>query len=302
MKQEKTSSAPNALLVCGFLGAGKTTFIVERIKSSSGRIAVLVNEFGDLGIDGTLIRLEGGLEVIELPGGCICCSQKDGLEKSVRTIAETIGPDELLIEPSGVAEASEVIKALTGEALTGVIRLDAVITIIDSSTFLDFSEPEAFGAFFLDQVTNADLVIANKTDIVSSAERERVAKRILELNPSALAVETSFCRLEAPVPSGRQKSIGSQGNFRPGMECVSIAPGQPVLRQQLDKFFSAVRDGSLGRVFRGKGLIRVAEGGLINFQFAGGTLSATPLNAEARSRIVLIGYNLDRKLINNFFE
>ncbi len=288
-------------MVCGFLGAGKTTFVVERIKNSRGRTAVLVNEFGALGIDGTLIRSEGGLDVVELPGGCICCSQKEGLGKSVRSIAETIGPDLLLIEPSGVAEASEVIKTLTDEALAGVIRLDAVITVIDASTFFDFSQPEAFGAFFLDQVQNADLIVVNKTDIVSPAEGERVARRILELNPSAVAVETSFCRLEAPLPSWRQKSVRSEGSFGPAMECVSITPESPISQQQMKKFSLALSSGEFGRLFRAKGLVRGADGGLINFQFAGGAMSATPFNQEVRSRIVLIGYNLDRKRINEFF-
>ncbi len=301
MEQGKTSSLPSALLVCGFLGAGKTTFIVERIKNSGGKTAVLVNEFGDLGIDGTLIRSEGGLDVIELPGGCICCSMKEGLEKSVRSIAQTIGPDVLLIEPSGVAEASEVIKTLTDEALAGVIRLDAVITLIDSSTFLDFSQPDAFGSFFLDQVSNADLIVVNKIDVVSPAELERVAGRIRELNPSALSVETSFCRLEAPLPSGRQKSVRAEGNFGPAMEYASITPGQPISRQQLENFSYALSAGQFGRIFRAKGLIRVADGGMINFQFAGGTISALPFNAEVGSRIVLIGYDLDRKRINGFF-
>lgn len=300
-RPEKASSVPSALLVCGFLGAGKTTFILERIKSSTGRTAVLVNEFGSLGIDGTLIRSKGGLDVIELPGGCICCTQKDGLVNSVRSIADNIGPDFLLIEPSGVAEASQITSALTDQTLSGVIRLDAVITIIDSSTFLEYSQPEAFGDFFLDQVMSADLIIVNKTDLVSPAEREQIVRRIVELNPSAMPVESSFCRYEAPLPAGREKSVSCAAGFGPAMECVGITPGLPISRQQLEKFSIALSAGEFGRVFRVKGLITIAEGGLIDLQFAGGALSSTPFSEEVRPRIVLIGYNLDRKRIGDFF-
>src|SRR5690606_25325624 len=129
------------------------------LKSARGRAAVLVNEFGSLGIDGSLIRSAGGIDVVEMPGGCICCSQQAGLVESIATIREEIRPDLLLIEPSGVAEASEVLKVLAAPALAGVIRLDAVITVLDASTFFEFSDPEAFGSFFLDQITHADLLL-----------------------------------------------------------------------------------------------------------------------------------------------
>jgi G3E family GTPase len=296
------SSVPSALLVCGFLGAGKTTFILEQIRSFGRRTAVLVNEFGDLGVDGTVIRSRGGLDVIELPGGCICCSMKDELAKSIRTVAEDIRPDVLLIEPSGVAEASEVIAVLTDKALSSAIRLDAVITIIDVSTFLDFSEPDAFGAFFLDQVTNADLIICNKTDLISLSERDQVARRIFELNPSALAVETSFCKVSTPLPSGRNKEIRFAGSFGPAMECVGIDAVEDISQNQLEKFTLALSGGELGKVYRAKGLVKVADGGCTNLQYSGGAVSLTPFAEQARSRIVLIGYDLDRKRIREFFE
>src|SRR6185369_7745825 len=124
-------------LVGGFLGAGKTTFILEQLKSAGTRVAVLVNEFGKLGIDGALIRLQGGIEVIELPGGCICCSQKEGLLESVRSVARQVAPELLLIEPSGVAEISELLQLLSDPSLAGVIRLDTVITVLDCETFLE---------------------------------------------------------------------------------------------------------------------------------------------------------------------
>jgi len=84
------------------------------------------------------------------------------------------------------------------------------------------------------------------------------------------------------------------------MECVSVAPGAPMSEQQLERFSLALSAGEFGRVFRAKGLIKVAEGGQINLQFAGGAISATPFNEEVRSRIVLIGYNLDRERISEF--
>jgi G3E family GTPase len=298
---ETASSPLNTLLVCGFLGAGKTTFILEQLKSARGRTAVLVNEFGALGIDGSLIRCAEGIDVVELPGGCICCSRKDGLQESIRTIREEIRPDRLLIEPSGIAEVSEVLKVLADETLAGVIRLDAVVTILDASTFLDFSDPEAFGTFFLDQVINADLVVVNKADIVSPAELDQVTKRLFELNPAALEVQTAFCRMEEPLPSGRDRELRSFGRTGPTMECVSVVPGMPLSEQQLNNLTSALSEGRFGRVFRGKGFLPLPGGGWINLQIVGRTLTVTPLHDEVQSRLTLIGCDLDGNRVREFF-
>ncbi|MEN6441592.1 MAG: CobW family GTP-binding protein [Syntrophobacter sp.] len=301
-RTEKTSSALGTLLICGFLGAGKTTFIMEQIKNTLGRTAVLVNEFGDLGVDGSLIDSRNGVHVVEVPGGCICCGQQEGLVESIRTIAEQVRPDALLIEPSGIAQASEVIKVLEGGALSDVVRLDAVITIVDSSSFLEFSKPETFGTFFLDQVTNADMIIMNKTDLSSPNELERVSRRVFELNPSALTVEAAFCRMESPLPSGRnRKTVLSLGKFGLGMECFSMVPEQPLSTNRLDQFTSALIEGKFGQVFRGKGILLNPEGGWVNWQIVGKTVSATPLQKEVQPRLTLIGYELDRNGVSQFF-
>jgi G3E family GTPase len=296
----ETSHGLGTLLVCGFLGAGKTTFIMEHIKTTGGRTAVLVNEFSDLGVDGQLIQSKNGVHVIEVPGGCICCGQQKDLTENIRKIAEHVRPDMLLIEPSGIAQASGVIMALEDEALAGLVRLDAVIAVIDASTFLEFSEPDFFGTFFLDQVTNADLIVVNKIDMVSPAEREQVSRRVSVLNPSALSVETTFCQIESPLPSGRNRKVLALGNFSLGMECFSMVPGQPNSKERLDQFASAVTKGDFGRVFRAKGIVESPDGEWINLQIVGENVSVTPFHEEARSRITLIGFDLDRTQIRRF--
>ncbi|MEM5786232.1 MAG: GTP-binding protein [Syntrophobacteraceae bacterium] len=302
MKMEQEKPLLGTLLVCGFLGAGKTTFIMEQLKATRGRTAVLVNEFGDLGVDGSLIQSKGGVDVVEVPGGCICCGQQEGLMESIRKIAGQIRPDTLLIEPSGIAQASGVLQVLEDKTLSDVIRLDAVITVIDASTFMEFSQPETFGTFFLDQVTNAELIIINKTDLISDEERQKVSRRVLTLNPSALTVETAFCRMEGPLPSGRSAKARSLGTFSLGMECFSIVPGQPLSKDLLDRFTSALTEGSFGRVYRAKGILPCPENGLVNIQIVGETVSVTPFQEEVQPRLTLIGFNLDRERVSRLFS
>jgi G3E family GTPase len=236
-------------LVCGFLGAGKTTFILDQLKRAGSKVVVLVNEFGKLGIDGELVRIRGGVDVVELPGGCVCCSQKEGLAASIRTISEEIRPELLLIEPSGIAEASEVLKVLAAGTSAGMIRLGAVITIVDAETFLEYSEPEAFGPFFLDQMENADIVVVNKTDLVGEDELSAIEGRLGEICPGALVLKTEYCRIEFKIPGERLKDgIVSHVSHLP-FECLSVMPPDDVPADRLKQFLTRV-DGAFGRIMR----------------------------------------------------
>lgn len=289
-------------LVCGFLGAGKTTFILEQLKSVEGRVAVLVNEFGELGIDGALIRLKGGIDVVEIPGGCICCSQKQGLEESIRRIACKLSPELLLIEPSGVAELSELLKVLAEPSLSGVIRLDAVITVIDAETFLEFSEPEAFGLFFIDQVQNADLILANRADLVTPEQFALVEERVATLSPGALLVRTEFCRLEGAIPHFPHRSRTLSPRAPLGIDCLSVAPTKSFSEEELSRLLAEIEQGRFGRIMRGKGLLNVAGGGWFNLQIVSGRTTTERLAGSVPPRLTLIGFDLKTDELRTFLS
>jgi len=266
-------------------------------------VAVLVNEFGKLGIDGALIRLQGGIEVIELPGGCICCSQKEGLLESVRSVARQVAPELLLIEPSGVAEISELLQLLSDPSLAGVIRLDTVITVLDCETFLEYAEPDAFGLFFLDQVRCADLILANRADLVTPQVLEAIEARVAALNPQALLVRTEFCRLDGPLPSGRTRSLpsGRHGALL-GIDCLSLVPTRPFSGQGLAALLAELARGRFGRIMRGKGFIEVAELGWLNLQVVAGKATLTPLSVPMEPRLTLIGFGLQPEALAAFLK
>jgi G3E family GTPase len=289
-------------LVSGFLGAGKTTFIMEQLNRSGARVAVLVNEFGELGIDGALIRSRGGIDVVELPGGCICCSQKEGLAESVLRIAAQLKPEFLLIEPSGIAESSEVLKVLTAPSLNGVIRLDAAIAVIDAETFLEFSAPDTFGTFFLDQITNADLILVNKTDLVAPATLMEIERRLKALRPGALLLKTAFCRMEEELPVGRGITTISSGGTLTQMECVSVEPGRAFSNRDLEVFLAELTGGGFGRVVRGKGFLQIEGKGWLNLQIVAGRVTLEPFPAGAEARLTLIGYDLDGGRLRDYFR
>jgi len=290
-----------AYLICGFLGAGKTTFILEYLKSAGSNVAVLVNEFGSLGIDGETIQTKGGVDVVEMPGGCVCCSQKQGLIASIKDIADHVMPDLLLVEPSGVAEASELIKALSDKSLDGIIRLDAVVTVIDATTFLEFAEPDAFGLFFLDQVENADMVIVNKIDLIGWPEIMAVEERVREINPQAFIAKTNYCHLDTALTPVRVKSevVSYKSDFR--FSSVSIEPDHALSHDTLERFLSDMIDGKFGKVFRAKGFLNIKNYGCVSIQTTPGRVSVELLGHDLAPRLVLIGHNLDEdSILNNF--
>jgi G3E family GTPase len=294
------------LLVGGFLGSGKTTCILQQLQNAGGRVAVLVNEFGTLGIDGDLIRSKGGsdgLDVVELPGGCICCSQQLGFLESIRSIAEKFAPELLLIEPSGVAEMSELLQVLSDPALDGVIRLDAVITIVDAETFLEYSEPEAFGLFFLDQVQSAEIVLINKADLVPAEELAAIETRVALLNPSATVLRTEFCVLERSLPQCGTRPVPELHHRAPlNFDCLSIPLDRTLSETALASLLETIADGRFGRVLRGKGFLELAGKGWVNLQLVSGRVRMAALPAPQAPRLTLIGLELKARELNTFLE
>ena len=288
-------------LVCGFLGAGKTTYILERLKDRSTRTAVLVNEFGTLGIDGQTIRTRGGIDVVEMAGGCICCSQRQGLVKSVTQIATEIKPDLLLIEPSGVAETSELLSALSDNELANIARCDGTITIIDATTFLDYCEPDSFGTFFLDQIVNADVILINKIDLVAQGTLDEIESRIKEINPGARVARTIHCRHgELPSRAGERSRCDSHRE-RMAFESMSLELHTVVSYERLERFLGRLASGDFGEILRVKGFVHVEGGEYVEVQATPAHFSIEAVQEPTPSRLVFVGRNLARSSLGRYF-
>lgn len=300
-KQSHTGKT-RTTLICGFLGAGKTTFIRNRLHQSGRSTAVLVNEFGTLGLDAAEIRQAGDLRVVELPGGCICCSQQLQLEEAILDIRRRFKPERLFIEPSGVAEASGILRVLTSTALKDQIVLDGVITVVDAETFLDYAEPEAFGTFFHDQIQNADLLLINKGDLVSSSHLDKVEQKILALNGRALVTATTFGQLAAVLPQRQRQEILSGMSSRPAWEHACLEPSIPLSIPALEAFGQKITAGCYGTIFRAKGLIPVDGGNDIELQVVGRRWKISEPAAVIAPRFICIGFDLQFQELEDFFS
>jgi len=158
-------------IISGFLGVGKTTAILELLanKPADQHWAVLVNEFGEIGIDGAMLASSGAL-VREVPGGCMCCVAGVPMMIGLNTLLAK-KPDRLLIEPTGLGHPAQIIATLTGEVYKEQLDLRAMVTLVDPRNLKDrrYTENENFR----DQAALADVLVAHKVDLCSERERSR---------------------------------------------------------------------------------------------------------------------------------
>lgn len=191
---EQSSNKTKIFLLAGFLGSGKTT-LLKRILSwetdLSGTV-VLVNEFGTVGIDGTLLE-NSGLDVIELTSGCICCTLKFELVRTLKMIWNRFRPQRLLLEATGVAEPKAVVEILRQPEFAEKMVVEKIITVLDIHFWI---ERENFGQFFMNQVTQADLVLLNKIDTVEKAQVSLALQEIRNTIPEALVLPSLFCEID----------------------------------------------------------------------------------------------------------
>ena len=179
-------------VVCGLLGSGKTTFIRNFVTGSSEKTVVLVNDFGKTGIDGEIFSA-GGIESVELPSGCVCCTLKFDLITTIHRIVKQFSPGHLLIEPSGVASPSGVLEALESVGIGPA----SVIGIVDATEFTELYDSGMYGSFFQDQIVNSDVILVNKTDLADESAIAAAERLIGSINPRAIQFRTVNARIDA---------------------------------------------------------------------------------------------------------
>ena len=182
-------------VVCGLLGAGKTAFIRNFVTGRPEKTVVLVNDFGKAGIDGEIFSADG-IESVELPSGCVCCTLKFDLITTIQRIMKRFSPEHLLIEPSGVASPSGVLEALES---AGVGRT-TVIGIVDATEVTELYESGMYGSFFEDQIVNSDIILVNKTDLTDESAIAAAERLIGSVNPLAVLLRTMKAVISIPLP------------------------------------------------------------------------------------------------------
>lgn len=292
--------------ICGFLGSGKTTLMRRIIDERGGRepMAVIVNEFGAVGVDGALLSGKH-VDMIEISSGCLCCTLKGSLVNALEELRDKKGVERVVIEATGVAQPAEMLDVLADPALEGV-RIGPMVTVVDVAKFSGLRR--VLGGFYLAQVQRADVLLLNKTDLSTPEQLARVREDIIALNPRATVVTTERCNVElsmvldksasrAPEPSALEQGLASPA---PAASFVSfiVPAGFDAERGRVEAFFKALPP----EMVRAKGFMRI-DGEVRTVQYAAGQLEITAAaNPRGLSMVFISSAEPDRATTQAAFE
>jgi G3E family GTPase len=188
-------------VVTGFLGSGKTTLINHILQGQHGKkIAVIVNEFGEIGIDGQLMISEQDEQLVEFNNGCLCCTVRGDLVRTLEDLAQRADLDAVLVETTGLADPAPVASTfIVADEIKSKFSLDAFVTVVDArnlhQNLQDSHEAQ-------EQISFADIILINKTDLVLIEETIRAEQQIRSLNPIAKIYHSEFGVVDLPLILG----------------------------------------------------------------------------------------------------
>jgi len=256
-----SGNSVQALVVSGFLGAGKTTLVrhlLEDAQAQGVRIAVVSNEFGELGIDQALLGNQDNY--VELEGGCVCCKLSDELVTTLQRIREDVHPDRIVVETSGVALPFDTLLNFWREPVSEWIGecLSAVVVNAEQVT-----EGRDLEGTFEQQVSSADLLILNKLDLVHSEQHEQVYERVRLLAPGTPIVPAVHARVSTPVlfppdPGNRSTRAGTPSTPEPHTH-EAFEAEECVIEQGIDPE-TLIRRIQSRHALRAKGFVQTSDG------------------------------------------
>jgi cobalamin biosynthesis protein CobW len=188
-----------ALVVSGFLGAGKTTLVkhlIEDARQQGFRLAVVSNEFGELGIDRALLQEEGGPGYVELEGGCVCCQLSGELLKTLQNLWETLHPDRIVVETSGVALPFETLMTFWREPVSEWVGESLAVVVVNAEQVAEGRDLEGT---FEQQISSADLVVLNKIDLVPEDSLPRLPLMLQAMAPGAPMLRSIQGRIDSTI-------------------------------------------------------------------------------------------------------
>lgn len=294
------------LVVSGFLGAGKTTFIKELASRTGKKFVILENEYGALGIDGDLLK-EAGMgsdNIWEMSSGCICCSKKGDFAASILTIANTINPEYLIIEPTGVGMLSNVISHIKKVEYER-IQILSPITIVDGESIHRYRQE--FGEIYDDQIRSSGQVLISKMEKSGYEQRLSTVEQIKAINPDASIVSEHY----TSMPKSWWDNVLLKlldGNFLIKETDEISTNFDSIILENVSMFnpsefvylLEDIIRGFYGNIIRAKGEFMIGSIGL-KFDLVDNKYSILSCDTIDKSSLVFIGKDINKKKLEKKF-
>ncbi len=283
------------LLITGFLGAGKTTFLRRVIDQIDKKFAILMNEFGDVGIDTQIIKGKN-INIQELLGGCVCCSLSGEFEAAIKEIIQNYKPEIIIVETTGVAEPDALVLEISENMPE--VQLDSTITIADADSLIRFPQLGRTGS---SQIEMADIILLNKIDLVTHEQLQEVKDKLRHLNKKAPLLETDFCNVDINYILGTpriKKSLKPVGKHESLFESFTVKFPKPVDRKEFEEFLHNLPQ----EVYRLKGFVPFTNKKTYLLSYVAGRYDFEEMQGE--HELVFIGENILKlkDIINNSFS
>lgn len=311
----------------GFLGAGKTMLIKKLISESlsNEKIVIIENEFGEVGIDGTILR-KCSIQVEEINSGCICCSIVGDFKNAILEVINKYNPRRIIIEPSGVGKLSEIISVCKEKELKDRMKINMVITVVDVLKYNMYISN--FSEFYSDQIINAKTIILSRTQKASTDSIEKVTMAIRKLNTKANIITTSWDKLsgERIIEAAEKNLRGSlegevnllkkpTGNLsykiqnrltnhyaNEVFETWGVETPKRFCKGNLQNILSRLQDSRVyGTVLRAKGIVQTEEEEWMQFDYVPEEIQIKNTKPDYSGRLCIIGSNLNRNNIKKLF-
>lgn len=290
------------LLVSGFLGAGKTTFIKELAKNINLEFVVLENEYADIGVDKDFLD-EKNLNVWEMSEGCICCSMKGDFKSSIKRIYSEINPEYLIIEPTGVGMLSSIIENIR-EINNNDIEILSPLTLIDVTSFNEYLK--TFNSFFTDNLKNTGKVILTKLENSNYFEIENIKNEILKINNNLEIITDDYRNFqkewfgEILNKSIDNKIIDKNFSLKTHINLRTFSKENVNLKtmDELGLLLNRLVNGDFGKIYRAKGIVKI-DGYWGKFNLVYKNFEMEPIIDAKGTKIVIIGNNLDIENLKN---
>lgn len=306
----------------GFLGAGKTQLIKKLIEEGyyKEKIAIIENEFGEVSIDGAVLKRTNTL-VKEINSGCICCQVTGDFKESILDVVENCNVDRLLVEPTGVAKLSDIKKVFAEKELKGIAEVEKAITVVDAEKFDLYLNN--FKSFFINQIKNADIIILSRTQNISNEEVRRLQAEINKLNSKAIIMGRQWdnTKSEELIPkiflSKDKGNVKEKVNFRKSninygnikkekseenlFESFALKIDRDVSREELLSKFNFIKNSfEFGEIIRAKGIVNT-KNGKEQFDYTLSEINMKKIAYRGETVISFIGTNLNKDKIKKFF-